>query len=392
MKTSHTYLEYITFLFEDKLKNSIFGLVKDENMYSYHLKDIEKCSRIEKEQHLTIVDAFLNDFKSHFINNTPLNFVYGDNVEIYYHFSHSIFHHIIHEDTFNNQDFSVEKPTSEQLLKIGHLFKEGTIRVDTLIDNLTSTADVNWKDYKDFILFMMTISNEHSFTDYNSIIRNIKAEVGTFAKLFSSEQDKKVKDTFKIYLGNRQDFIKKLDSEPLEEYILNRIKKSLAPKYWSEMLFAFSHLENRKIGVVKDNLIEVDPENIYHLNFNKGALYNFCPSILNEKDLINIFGIITKAIDGHKPEEIHMLHYYQMADDLKVMFSGNIDQTYVTKVGDLFQKMLEQYNSDNFIKTVQGKEEEVFQHNIEFLNQSAKMLWLDVMLDKNNNKKKKLKL
>jgi len=395
MKTHHTYLEYISFLFEDKLKDSLFCLIRDEKQYSYHLKDIEKCSIVEKEQHSSVVKAFINDFKSYLTNNTPLNFIYGNNVDIYYHFSQSIFHHIIHEDPFNTLDFSVEKPTVQELLKIGQLFKEGTIRLDTIFDRVKDAIDVDVEKYKDFLLFMATIPNHHLFLKNLIPMNTIKSEVGTFTRVFQNETDSKVKDAFITYLENRKDFIVKIDSKPFEEYLLYRIKKGFAPKYWSEFMFALPNLKEKELEVVKDDLIEFSNEKMYHLNINKGALYKLCPSILNDQELSRVVESITKVIDANKPAEVNMVHYYSMLNDIKIMFSGNIDESYLHKFSNLYQKMFGEYNSDNVVKfSMDGDDRAIaLLNNVKYLNKAAETHWMDVMLEPSSNKKnKKIKM
>lgn len=396
MKNLHTYLEYITFRFENNLKkDSLFGLIKNTKPYHYHLKDIHDCSFSEQQQQLSTVDDFFKDLKSHFVNNTPLHFIYNNNENIYYHFSSSIMRHIVHEDFFDEESFTVIPPTVKELLKVGNLFKEGTIRVDSVFDVIPKGVDINGQEYQDFILFLMSIPNKHLFDNNQISVNVINSEFCAFTNMFKSETNPKIKDAFKVYLENRKEFIEKIDSKSLEESLLIRIKKSFAPKYWSEFIFAFPNLQEQNKGISKDNLIEFDQENIYHLNLNKGALYKFCPSILNEQDLIQIIASVTQAINDNKPQEISMIQFHCMPNDIKIIFSGSVDSSYLNKVGNLYQLMLDEYNSENIIKFTKDKEEFELAliNNTEYLDKASKKNWLSVMLEPtNDNKKKKLKL
>jgi hypothetical protein len=347
-----------------------------------------------KEQNLDTVEEFLKDFKSYMEGKSPLQFIYKDNVNLYYHFSREIFNKLFYDNAFDPSTNPSEGPTVDQLLKIGQLFKEGTIRADSVFNDMPRGLDKNGRDYKDFLLFLMTIPNDHLFENNQISVNTINHETSHFTNAFKSSTDPKVKDTFKIYLENRKEIIKNINSPSLEKNLFERIKKAVAPKYWSELVFAFPSLVEPK-GVVKDTLVDFDDEKIYHLNLNKGAIYKLCPSLINNQDLMFAFRLIHDSIMDNKPQEISMIHHYEMKSDIKIIFSGkDIDDSYLGKIGELYRKMLDQYNNDEVIKLIsEDNSKHVYSCNKEYLDNSAKMLWLDVMLDPSVvNNKKKLKM
>jgi hypothetical protein len=388
------YFEYISSKFELLLKHSLFGLAKGERVHSYCLVDLDHCSQSVKEQNLDTIEEFLKDFKSYMEGKSPLQFIYKDNVNLYYHFSREIFNKLFYDNAFDPSTNPSEGPTVDQLLKIGQLFKEGTIRADSVFNDMPRGLDKNGRDYKDFLLFLMTIPNDHLFENNQISVNTINHETSHFTNAFKSSTDPKVKDTFKIYLENRKEIIKNINSPSLEKNLFERIKKAVAPKYWSELVFSFPSLVEPK-GIVKANLVDFDDEKIYHLNLNKGAIHKLCPSLINNQDLMFAFRLIHDSIMDNKPQEISMIHHYEMKSDIKVIFSGkNIDDSYLGKIGDLYRKMLDQYNNDEVIKLIsEDNSKHVYSCNKEYLDNSAKMLWLDVMLDPSVvNNKKKLKM
>jgi hypothetical protein len=388
------YFEYISSKFELLLKHSLFGLAKGERVHSYCLVDLDHCSQSVKEQNLDTIEEFLKDFKSYMEGKSPLQFIYKDNVNLYYHFSREIFNKLFYDNAFDSSTNPSEGPTVDQLLKIGQLFKEGTIRADSVFNDMPRGLDKNGRDYKDFLLFLMTIPNDHLFENNQISVNTINHEISNFANAFKASSEPKVKDTFKIYLENRKEIIKNINSPSLEKNLFERIKKAVAPKYWSELVFAFPSLVEPK-GIVTANLVDFDDEKIYHLNLNKGAIYKLCPSLINNQDLMFAFRLIHDSIMDNKPQEISMIHHYEMKSDIKVIFSGkDIDDSYLGKIGELYRKMLDQYNNDEVIKLIsEDNSKHVYSCNKEYLDNSAKMLWLDVMLDPSVvNNKKKLKM
>jgi hypothetical protein len=416
MTNNRTYFEYITYKFEDLLKNNLYVIAKGPSEHSYELKESNYCSLIDQKRHLTTVDCFMEDLKSYLYNNTPLNFIYKNNVELYRCFSESLFGNIYRNNPFYKEKFDENstfdrllevlepskkyanwEPTVEQLIKLVSLFKEGTVRIDSFFDELPRGVDSQGRSYTDFVLFLMTIPNKHLLENNPAIIRAVGAEISGFTQFFKAETDTKVKDALKIYLTHRVEEFEKINNTILEQSLFNRIKKAIAPKYWSELIFAFPTLrtDNSEL-IVSENLIEMPLDKIYHLNLNKAAFYKTCPSVLNERELIETFQLITKAIELNKPTEIDMLYHYSMKNDIKIIFSGhNIDESYLGKIGNLYEKMFFEYNSDNVIKFSNDlKKDEILSHNIEYLNKVAEMFWLEALLDNNisDNKKKKLKM
>lgn len=387
------YYEYISSKFELLLKHNLFALAKGEQEHTYCLKELDKCSIQERKDNLDNIEEFLKDLDSYMDGRASLQFIYKDNVTLYYYFSREIFNKLFYENPFSNKT-QPETPTVDQLLKIGQLFKEGTVRVDDIFNDIPRGVDKNGRDYKDFLLFLMTIPNEHLFENNQISVNTINHEISNFTNAFKSSIDPKVKDTFKIYLGNRKRIIEKINSPALEQNLFGRIKKAVAPKYWSELVFAFPSLVQPK-GIVKDNLVEIADEKVYHLNLNKGAIYNLCPSLINNQDLMFAFRLIHDSILDTKPQEITMIHHYEMKSDIKVIFSGkNIDDSYLGRIGDLYKKMLDQYNNDEVIKLIsEDNSKHVYSCNKEYLDKSAQMLWMDVMLESSVvNNKKKLKM
>jgi hypothetical protein len=422
MKNNKTYYEYITYKFEDLLKNSLFVIAKGANEHSYLLKNKDHCSLIDQKKHLSTVKSFMYDLQSYLYNGTALNFVYENNLYLYTSFSQSLFVNLFRNNPFHKEEYDESsdfnnllevfnqtkkysnwEPTVEQLIKVVSLFKEGTIRVDNLFDELPRGLDSQGRDYKDFLLFLITIPNTYLLENIEKTIRTVNAEISGFTNFFNSETDINVKDALKEYLRNREKAFeqindnKQIASKALEKSLFNRIKKAIAPNYWSELVFAFPNLRNESKGLIpSENLIEPATDKIYHLNLNKATFYKNCPSVINEQDLLDVIELITKAIDLNKPNEINMFHYHPMNNDIKIIFTGvNIDESYLNKIGNLYKEMIAEYNSNNVIKfSHELKKEEIVLNNTEYLNKAAKMLWLKVLIenDSSDNKKKKLKM
>ncbi len=374
---------------KDKGRLSAFWINKVEGQpNTYCFQKLEGYSSSQAKYGKEILNQFISDFKNYLINDAPFKIVYKD------FFPHSflmgiseyLYNSYFKDDYLPRKDLN---PTVEQFTKALKCFE------DVIHTTFVLSLDVpqNMKNPNEYIKAIYSLNNQSYYEklneeDFREIVRG---ELDQLINNFSYEKDPVIKESLIIYVKNREVILEKFPK--LQLMIFDQIKAIVHPDYWSD-LANFLPVLNKKDSINQMSVFSLNTNPIYAIDLNINHIMSISSTIFTEQDFSKMISLITDSINLHKPTNIDFIETSEKNNKFKIFISGeNLEQDKVMKIGNLFEFMIAEYNSDNVIKQSDYHMDDAANNkNKQYLHKAAEKHWLNLELDNNNQVKRKNKI
>jgi hypothetical protein len=280
-------------------------------------------------------------------------------------------------------------PNVEEFTKVIKCFEPFISSIDLLIHN--APKSLSGKNINSYLKEVLSLNNKDlllklHFDDFRETVAD---ELSILTNRFSNEKDTEIKEGITNYLSLRESILEKNKDKNFELDIFEQIKVILHSDYWADILDYFPTLRQEKNKPIESkDVFSLNSNPVHYLDLDKEYILGISKTIITDRDFFAMVSIITEAINSHKPDTVEFINSVPINGQIKVFISGvDMNQDMAIKIGHLFESMINEYNSDNVIKTgnYSGNRDETIGKNQEYLNKLAEIYWLDIELTPASN-------
>ena len=365
--------------------------VKDQP-HVYSVDKLDGFSSTQREHGKEIFNEFIKDFKAHLLSDAPFKLVYKNYFpnSLIMGISDYLYNSYFRDDYLPRKNLN---PTLEQFTKVLKCFEE--VISTTFLLSLEVPRDMKDINPNYFIKAIFSLDNKKYYENLKEqeFHEVAKGELDQLYNHFYNEKDPLIKESLIIYLKNRETTLEKFPNVQLQ--ILEQVKAIVHSDYWSEISLYFPNLKKKDLNKEK-TVFNTNINPVYFIEINKDYIMNASPTIITNADFSNMISLVTKSIVLNKPDNIDFIEVSEINNRIKLFVSGvDLNQDKVHKIGDLFELMINEYNSDKIVKysnyyTI--KNDSIKEANKDYLNKAAETYWLNLELEKNNLIKRKNKI
>jgi hypothetical protein len=367
-----------------------YAVVKGREEGTYFIQARYTISHEQQKENYKIINNFVEDFKNHLINDTPFTVLNNGAYHVYEHFFKFYPEFLFNSAArnINNNDKII--PTLEHFEKATRCFENILPSIDVIVQKFNNTYLGKENPLINFIPTILSLNNKSTYINEpdHAICESIKNDLVCLVGNFTNEKSPILREGISHYLNNKKEFLTRIKDRGVELELLNVMKYVFHSDYWSEVASQLPTLNIRKEKVTptSDKLFNLNQNPIYQIDLDKRNIMISSSCLITDEDFDSMVSVVANSMHLHKPNSIEFMQI--IAEPGKIIISGkDVDQNLALGVGQIFEKMVNEYNN-NVPKSpyqTEAEKEEVKK----YLNKTAEVLWLEFGLSKDNENKTK---
>jgi hypothetical protein len=386
-------LEKISSILNDSKGNPYitrYCINKNETDNSYRIDCAGQITLNSQKSYLALEKDFVNNLMEHLNNDKPFKLKYSKNEDLLNHFFEKVSSHfyVINDIRHYSQPNNFIIPTIEEFEKLIKCFEPTLTTIKPFVRAIPIHRKEDKHPYLDFIDVVMSLHNDNFYLNKSDvqIKKIIRDELSSLTSQFYAENEPAIAQGIKSYLSKKTKLLEKINDKNFEIELYEVIKNIIHSDLWSDVALFLPSFSNKNKKIDNQNIFLAPNNQIFHVNLNKEAIFNISSSIIIDKDLEETIKIINLAINKSKPKDIDLIQAINSNGNFKLIMSGlDMDNDKISKLCNLFQDMIYEYNSDNVSKKGSISKDEI-ENNEKYLAVFAETLWLNFELRKNNEK------
>lgn len=400
MTTNNKYydkvLSKIDFVLKDSKTNPYikrYCITEGETKHSYKIECEGNPYYDIQKNNIVVKDKFLKDFKECLLNDKPFQLEFSQNEKLLEHFFEKTveYFYLINEATHYTQQNRYITPTVDEFSQLVKCFEPTLVSLDKIIEGMPRSYEKYNSSYTALVPIIMSLHNENFYSNKTpeQLKHIIKNELEALTKPFGEETDPFIAEGIQKYLNKKKKILTQINDKSFEDKLYEIIQSLVHSDFWAETSSCLPNFSSKKKQKTKQNIFANDGNPIFHLNLNKENILDISPSIISDKDFNKMLAEINLAIDKNKPSSIDFVQTINTGNNFKLIMAGqDMNNSLVLEIGELFQEMINEYNSPNVSK--HRSEDETADdkaNNYKYLSKAAEILWLNIELKEKNVQK-----
>lgn len=389
-------LEQIDFFLRNSRNNPYitrYCITEGTNKHTYKIECEGNASYTVQKNNSLIQANFLKDLKECLVNDKPFQLEFSQDEKLIEHFFEKTveYFYLINEATHYTQSPRYITPTVDEFSQLVKCFEPTLVSLDKIIEGMPRSYEKYNSSYTSFVPVIMSLHNESFYKNKSSaqLKHIIKNELEALTKPFGEETDPFIAEGIQKYLNKKKKILTQINDKSFEDKLYEIIQSLVHSDFWAETSSCLPSFSSKKKQKTKQSIFANNGNPIFHLNLNKENILDISPSIVSDKDFDKMLAEINLAIDKNKPSSIDFVQTINTGNSFKLIMAGqDMNNSLVLEIGDLFQSMINEYNSPNVSK--HRSEDETADdkaNNHKYLSKAAEILWLNIELKEKNVQK-----